>query len=162
MEDPVKNSTLFFIALMLTACASPIPRAGSIVVNQFASDRYQTNNPSAVTGETVGDISRTSRRFMIERLRAETRMTVVRDCTTGDYELVGHVSKVMSDTKSRWWVFGFGVRQHFELELEAELRRCGTGEIVRTLRIANDGNDMEVVAADSSRDVIRGIRDMKR
>lgn len=158
----MKNSTLLLIALMLTACASPIPRAGSVVVNRFASDRYQTNNPSAVTGEIVGDISRTSRRFMIERLRAETRMSVVRDCTTGDYELVGHVSKVRSDTKSRWWVVGSGGGQYFELELQAELRRCGTGEIVRKLSVANDGDDMEEIVADSSRDVIRGIRDMKR
>ena len=54
MEEPVKNSTLTLIALMLAACACPIPRAGPVVGNRFASERDKKNNQAAGAGEVGG------------------------------------------------------------------------------------------------------------
>ncbi len=158
----MKHSAMIATVLLLAACAPGVHRAGSIVITPFAADRCRTNDPSTVTPAVVSDISRAARRHMLAQVRTETGMNAVRDCATGDYELVGQVGRVGSDTGSRWWLFGLSDPRRFEVELEGELRRCGTGQVVRRLHASRRGGDLEEVVAEASREVIRGIKDMSR
>lgn len=139
----MKHSIWAILAfVLLSACAPTQPRTGSIVINKFSIEGYKTDNPFQVKKDAVEMMRDELYSGIIAYVKKDTKMTIVPDCTTGDFELTGRFEEINSKIDSHWRVVTITVNQLFDVDIDGQLKRCRTGEKLVEFGPSKSGESM--------------------
>ena len=140
-----RNFWAVTVLVLLTACAPTQPRTGSIVINKFSIEGYKTDNPFQVKKDALETMRDELHNSIIAYVTKDTKMTIVPDCTTGDFELTGRFEEVNSKIDSHWRVVTITVNQLFDVDIDGQLKRCRTGEKLVEFGPSKSGESMASV-----------------
>lgn len=146
---------------VLTGCAATTPRLGTIVINKFASDVYETNNPMQVKDDVVERLSRDLHKSILKHIKSDSKLEIVPDCSTGDFELTGKFEKVNVEIDSHYRFVTIKVSQEFKVDIVAELKSCKTGELLVALDPGADDEDMASLIDSLGEDIVGEISRVK-
>ena len=121
------------VLLMLSGCATPPYRTGTIAVQKFTTTNFETNNPFMVKQDAVDKISEQLQTEIKTQVEEKTKMRLGANCLSSDYELIGRVLRVDSDVDSSLRPFHFSVYNRFSVHFDSNLIDCKTQKIVKNL-----------------------------
>lgn len=146
------------VCTIMTGCASHPMRTGRLVVNQFEAKGYTTNNPLQVKDDVAERLAENLHNAILGYVAKDTKMTLAKDCSDGDYELVGKFEKIDSKIDSHWRFVTVTVNQNFDVKIVGTLKKCKTGETVVDFDSGDDDENMSSVIDNIADDVVSDVR----
>jgi hypothetical protein len=153
---------LFILALLvctiMAGCASHPLRTGKIVVTPFDTKDYKTNNPMQVRDDVAERLSRDLQKSIIKYINEDSKMTMAKDCSDGDYILTGRFEQIDSSIDSHWRFVTVTVNQKFDVDIEGFLKSCKTGKELKRFDPGKGGEDMSSMIDSLGDKVVSNIR----
>lgn len=144
----MKKIFLMVAAVALSGCAATQPRTGSIVVHKFAYDEMKTDNPFLVKKDSVDVLSNDLTAKLIEQIKSNSKMTISKDCSGADFELVGKFESINARVDSHWRFVTVTVNNLYEIDTDVKLKRCNTGELLDDWGPSKSGENVSDLIGD--------------
>jgi hypothetical protein len=155
----MKRMILMILAVFtLAGCASHPMRTGKIVVNQFETKDYKTNNPIQVKDDVAERISRDLHKAVLKYLGEDSKMTLAHDCSDGDYVLTGRFEKIDSKIDSHWRIVTITINQEFDVDIEGVLKNCKTSQELKRFDPGKSGEDMSSMINSLGNKIVSNIK----